>query len=434
MTGQESFIPAAPKSRSLTRLLADPAALAVVSNREIPDNVSVTCRIGDVTNSGGKTSAEVFIYGAIHPWPWEELGEVGANGFVSQLAALDVDEITLRIHSPGGDVYDALAITNALKGHRANVTAVIDGLAASAASFIAQAADTIVIRPNAEMMIHDPSGGVRGNPEQVAEYAKWLDRAGDNIAAIYADRAGGDVADWRAAMKAETWYSADEAVSAGLADETHADAIGTAAEDNRADESEAAAAAFRDARRAYAHSCRAEAPAPTMPAAAGRQEGSDVELRQMIAARLGIAENADDKTIADKLDELTDLATKPDKASEAAAATAYAEKNGLRLVDATKFGEMETELAAARKAEQEATTRLQVAAVDKAVSKGRIAPARRDHFVALMAADPEGTAALLDSLPDETAVPINEVGTAPDADDEKSAYDQLFPAAPGADK
>ena len=414
---------------SLARLLADPAARAVVANRDTPAVESTTCRIGARNEAGGKTHAEVFIYGAIHPWPWEELGEVGANGFVSQLASLDVDEITLRIHSPGGDVYDALAITNALKSHRATVTAVIDGLAASAASFIAQAADTIVIRPNAEMMIHDPSGGVRGNPEQVAEYAQWLDRAGDNIAAIYADRAGGDVADWRDAMRAETWYSAAEAVDAGLADVSHADPIGT--EDPRPDE--AAAAAFIADRRAYAHSCRAEAPAPIMPAAAGRQTGSDVDLRKMIAARLGIAEDADDKTIADKLDEVTDLATRPTP-TDAAAATAYAEANGLRLVDATKFDEIETELADHRAAAAARTVADQAAVVENAITKGRITPARREHFVALMAADPEGTTALLDSLPDETAVPIAEAGMTPDQTDEKSAYDLLFGATADADK
>ncbi|MGB3707607.1 head maturation protease, ClpP-related [Gordonia sp. (in: high G+C Gram-positive bacteria)] len=415
---------------SLTRLLADPAARAVVANRETPAEKSTTCRIGDVTNTTGKTTAEVFIYGAIHPWPWEELGEVGANGFVSQLAALDVDEITLRIHSPGGDVYDALAITNALKAHRAAVTVVIDGLAASAASFIAQAGDKIIIRPNAEMMIHDPSGGVRGNPEQVAEYAKWLDRAGDNIAAIYADRAGGDVADWREAMRAETWYSADEAVSAGLADETHADAV-EATEDNRAD------AAIAEARRAYAHACRAEAPAPLMPAAAGRPKGSDVELRKMIAARLGIAEDADESTIEAKLDEVVDLATRPDqtKPTDAAAATSYAEANGLRLVDAAKFSEIETELADHRAQAAERTVAEQAAVVENAVAKGRITPARRDHFVALMAADPEGTAALLAGLPDELAVPIDELGQTPDGDDEKSAFDKIFHTADsGTDK
>ena len=408
---------------SLSKLLTDPAALAVVKQRDVVES-GPECRIGDIRNEAGRKSAEVFIYGAITPWAWDELGEVSANGFVGQLSALDVDDITLRIHSPGGDVYDALAITNAIKSHRARVTTVVEGLAASAASFIAQAGDRIIIRPNAEMMIHDPAGGVRGNPEQVSEYAKWLDRAGDNIAAIYADRAGGTVADWRQAMRDETWYSADEAVAAGLADETHSDPSAVVAPIEEEDDRESdAAAAFADVRRAFAHSCRAEARAPFMPVNAGRQEGSAVDLRQEILARLGIAETATDTMLLDTLGDMKDRAA---AASDVAAVTAFAEANGLRVVDADRYGEMEAELTEHRSAAAERDQADRAAVVDAAVEKGKITPARRDHFVALMDADPEGTAALLDQLPDELAVPTVEKGTAPAADDSVDTEYQAF--------
>lgn len=158
-------------------------------------------------------SAEVLIYDRIGGWFGVE-----AQEFVRDLAALDVDHITLRINSPGGDVYDGIAILNALRGHPARVTAVVEGLAASAASFIAMAGERVEVWRNAEMMIHEASGIAIGDSTELHAFAERLDRIGDNIASIYALRAGGTAEDWREVMRAETWYTADEAVEAGLAD------------------------------------------------------------------------------------------------------------------------------------------------------------------------------------------------------------------------
>lgn len=159
------------------------------------------------------TSAEVMIY--------DEIGYFGvtANDFVNQISALDVEELTVKINSPGGEVFDGIAIYNALKDHKATVNVQIDGLAASAASFIAQAGDTIAIQRNASMMIHDAAGLAIGNATDMRELADLLDGASDNIADIYSQRAGGTVDEWRAKMKATTWYNnGQEAVDAGLAD------------------------------------------------------------------------------------------------------------------------------------------------------------------------------------------------------------------------
>lgn len=406
-------------THSLSRLLAEPIArtgLPTVADRKSPPS----CRIAAVRDEGGVKSAEVFIYGPIDPFAWEEFGEVSAHSFVGELAALDVDELTVRIHSPGGAVFDALAITNAIKSHRATVTTVVEGLAASAASFIAQAGDRVVIRPNAEMMIHDPWGYCSGNQAEFLDYAAWLDRAADNIADLYAEHAGGTAAQWREAMRAETWYSADEAVAAGLADikTSDDDVADSDAEDDR-DEAAVAALATR-------YTCRAEAPAPFMPSnQVGRQKGSDMALRQEIAARLGIAEDADENIIYDKLDELADLATKPTTV-DAAAVKDFAEKNGLRVVDAEKFSEIENELAR-RRADDDARAKADRAAkVEAAVQAGKITPARRDHFVALMDADPDGTAAILDGLPANLSVPTTELGSCPVDETELTPYDELF--------
>ena len=136
---------------------------------------------------------------------------------VAQIPA-DATEIRLHINSPGGDVFDGIAVLNTLRSHGARFVAVVDGLAASAASFIAAGADELIMAPNSELMIHDAWGGAVGNAADMAAMAELLDHVSDNIASIYAAKAGGDVATWRAAMRAESWFTADEAVAAGLAD------------------------------------------------------------------------------------------------------------------------------------------------------------------------------------------------------------------------
>lgn len=158
------------------------------------------------------SEAEIFIYDFIGEWG------VSANDLVRELAGLRTNTITLRINSPGGDVFDGLAIYNAIRRHSATVNVFVDGLAASAASFIAMAGDTITMSRHSQMMIHEANGFVIGNAADMRKLADILDKSSDNIAAIYAGRAGGSLEDWRAAMMAETWYSDAEAVAAGLAD------------------------------------------------------------------------------------------------------------------------------------------------------------------------------------------------------------------------
>lgn len=158
-------------------------------------------------------SAEVVIY--------DEIGWFGvsAQDFIRELRAIDATDITLRVNSPGGEVFDGIAIYNLLRDHPAKVTAYVDGLAASIASVIALAGDRIVMQPSSQFMIHDPWGGCVGNADDMQDMADRLAKHADGIAAIYADRAGGTVADWRQRMAAEVWYTAEEAVEAGLADE-----------------------------------------------------------------------------------------------------------------------------------------------------------------------------------------------------------------------
>lgn len=167
--------------------------------------------------------ATIHLYDPIDSWGGD--WGVSAKEFSTVLAALpdDVTEIRLHINSPGGEVFEGIAILNALRNHPANVVAVVDGLAASAASFIACGADECVMGRNTQLMIHDAWGICIGAAADMRDLAVRLDQISDNIASVYAAKAGNDIAGWRASMLAETWYSADEAVSAGLADRVDGD-------------------------------------------------------------------------------------------------------------------------------------------------------------------------------------------------------------------
>jgi HK97 family phage prohead protease len=143
---------------------------------------------------------------------------VDASALVEGIALIDSPTIRVRINSPGGSVFDALAIMNALNHHDARVEVFVDALAASAATVVAMAGDEVVMMPGSQMMIHDASATHEGNAAEAAKLSTFLDRQSNNIAQLYAARAGGDVEQWRALMLEETWLFADEAVAAGLAD------------------------------------------------------------------------------------------------------------------------------------------------------------------------------------------------------------------------
>ena len=172
------------------------------------------------------STAAIYLYEEIGYWGVE------ASEFVRELMALRVDNIIVHINSPGGDVFDGLAIYHALRDHSATIEVRVDGLAASAASFIAMAGDRIIMQRNATMMIHDASGFCIGNAADMQKMVDVLDQASNNIADIYVQQAAGTVEAWRAAMREESWYTGAEALAAGLCDE-----VNNADEEAPADES-----------------------------------------------------------------------------------------------------------------------------------------------------------------------------------------------------
>lgn len=408
-------------------------------------------------------SADVYLYDVIDSW----FG-VNANDFVRELAALDVSQINLYINSPGGSVYDGLAILNAVRRHKANVTVYVDGLAASAASFIAMGGNEIVMGRNSEMMIHDAWGICFGNAADMRELGDQLDKISDNLASIYAEKAGGDVKKWRDAMLAETWYSAEEAVAAGLADRV----------DEAASKDDDTGAQDRFDLSIFAHAGRRNAPAPAMPAGARggglaaaaqrrnetgssepiltqqqwdsvraahtppaepvdintpNQEGADAmsdTLIQGLRERLGITADA-------KLDEDGLLAAVDEALNERAEPTEqkFTPPAGTVLLDESQLSELKAAAEEGRTARAEQVKARREATVQAAITDGRIAPARRDAWLKQLEADEEGATQVLNSLAKGTIplAPKGLTGGVDEASDEDGLYSKAW-GTPGSDK
>jgi ATP-dependent protease ClpP protease subunit len=164
-----------------------------------------------IKNAAG-ARPKLYVYDVIGGW------DLDASEFVQTVHAIDADAIDLHINSPGGFVYDAVAMYEALEQHAADVHVKIDGLAASAASFLAMVGDTRTAARGARGMIHDAQIVAWGSPATLREAADLADAVSDDIAGYYSARAGGKPTTWRAAMTAETWYSAQQMVDVGLVD------------------------------------------------------------------------------------------------------------------------------------------------------------------------------------------------------------------------
>lgn len=155
-----------------------------------------------------------------------EIGwDVDSGIFARALSAPDVVNarvLHVSLNSVGGDVFDGIGMYNSLVGHGAQIIVTVTGIAASIASVIAMAGDVVIMGRGSQMMIHDAHAIQVGNAADMAKMAEILNRASDNIASFYAERAGGTAESWRAVMQEERWYLAQEAVDAGLADEVAA--------------------------------------------------------------------------------------------------------------------------------------------------------------------------------------------------------------------
>lgn len=164
------------------------------------------------------SKGELLIYSEIGDSYWGE--SYSAKQFAADLKALGaITELEIRINSPGGSCFDGFAFYNLLSQHPAEKTVYIDGMAASIASVICMCGSKIVMAEASHMMIHDPYGGCLGTAVEMRKTADLLDSIKGTIAKVYSDRSGQPVDVFDRAMAAETWYTADEALKAGLCTE-----------------------------------------------------------------------------------------------------------------------------------------------------------------------------------------------------------------------
>ncbi len=172
-----------------------------------------------MTNKAEEETAELLIYGEIVSEQWFD-DETAPKQFADALAALDGKPLTLRINSPGGDVFAAQAIYNKIRDYPGAVTVKIDGLSASAATIITCAGDTVIMPENALYMIHNPLTIAVGNADEMRKTADTLDTVRDTIVNVYLKRTGGKVGadDIKSMMDAESWLTAQEALGYGFVD------------------------------------------------------------------------------------------------------------------------------------------------------------------------------------------------------------------------
>lgn len=367
--------------------------------------------IRNALGEGGEDPT-VYIYAEIGDSCWGE--SVSASAFVREFAAIDSDRIQLHINSPGGDVWEGIAIANAIRSHRAHVVATVDAIAASAASFIACAADELVMARNSELMVHDAFGLCVGPAAEMREMADRLDTVSDNIASMYAEKAGGELGDWREIMRAETWYSASEAVEAGLADRVDEKKTASTEAKNKFDLSP-----FNHAGRAaaLAPATRAHKP-PATPAdhttpPEGPEPMASDRFLMAVRERIGVPADSvlDEDGILAALDEtLGEQAAEPVPTATASAAALPA---GAVIVDQARFQALEADSAELVKTRQATASAARNALIDEALTDGRIRRESADTWRASLAQDDEaGTTtnhAILAGLPKGSAVPVDSV-------------------------
>ena len=256
---------------------------------------------------------------------FDDIGAYGvsAKSFLNDLRTVTTDEVDVEINSPGGDVFAGLAIYNGLRASGKKINVKVLGLAASAASLVAMAGDTIEMPENAFMMIHNPWGFAMGGADEMRNTADVLDKIGTGLVSTYAKRTGKTDQEITALLDAETWMTAQEAVDAGFATSvTAALAVKASYSEDRLPEN--VRLAFKAQAPTTAASAPAEAPAPvfgetlaahvqTIANAAGLGQyaamwGTDPALRntEQVTARAELAREVQALCVLAKRPEMAD--------------------------------------------------------------------------------------------------------------------------------
>ena len=165
-------------------------------------------------------SADIFIYGDITSEKWDET-ETTAKSFAEELKSFGGADVNIHLNSSGGDCFQALAIHNVIKQYTGAVKISIEGLCASAATIIACGGSKVTIAANSLMMIHNPSVGMSGyfDESDILKVQNSLSAVKSSILTVYKVRTGKSNGELEKLMSAETWFTAEEAVENGFADE-----------------------------------------------------------------------------------------------------------------------------------------------------------------------------------------------------------------------
>ena len=195
--------------------------LLPVANFNAKEKGGVSPLAFDRWNPAIKASDEndntIGIYDPIGYDYWDDSG-VTAKRISAALRSLDGADVVVNINSPGGDVFEGLAIYNLLREYKGHVTVRVLGVAASAASFIAMAADEIQIARAGFFMIHNAWTGLWGNRNDLRETADFLEQIDDTIADIYHVRSGLSMDELKADKDKERWINGRDAIDSGFAD------------------------------------------------------------------------------------------------------------------------------------------------------------------------------------------------------------------------
>ena len=199
--------------------MARPGKIRLNANRKI--TALSTEGALDRWNPGVKAATEgeasISIYEVIGEDPWTG-GGVTVKRIDGALRAIGNRDVTVNINSPGGDVFEGIAIYNRLREHQGKVNVKVLGLAASAASIIAMAGDSIQVGASSFIMIHNAWVLAVGNRHDMREIADFLEPFDRALADVYVARTGQELESVQAAMDAETWFSGSQAVEKGYAD------------------------------------------------------------------------------------------------------------------------------------------------------------------------------------------------------------------------
>ncbi len=387
--------------------------------------------------TGDGTVATIRFYGPIDSWGgWWGISAQDVSEVLDALPDT-VEQIILRINSPGGHVFEAVSILNMLRAHKARVTAVIDGLAASAASVIAVGCDETVMSPGTQMMIHAPLVFMYGNARELRKEADVLDGIQESLVEIYTAKAGDQ--DWATLLDEDTYLTAQQTVDLGLADriavipdagETSTAGGGepiviTVSPDEDDDEVDDRASARRGGRPRDARN--AQRRTPQTPASTESGDPNEKEVAMSDAFKAGVRERLG-LTDADASDE-TVLAALEDQITAPPAPTV---PEGAVIVDAAAYEQLQSDAAAGRQAMETINAARRDAIIADALKSGRIAAASQEIWRAQLDRDEEGTKALLAAMPENT-VPVEELGHA-DAltSAEDALYARVYPTQKGA--